>query len=94
MWIKWKYNDHGHPDFQEMELPKWMKEAYGTVENCLCERELVPIHSERFDPVRIEWKKLSRPTKKHLRAEITRLENEIETRQLKLSEYKSLLIYH
>jgi hypothetical protein len=59
MWIKWKYNDHGWPDFAELEIPDDL-DGYETVEEYLCEkRELcIPTWSERFLSGRVYWQKL------------------------------------
>lgn len=61
MWIKWKYNDHGHPDYERLEIPDDL-EGCSSVEEYLCEAGLVPTWSERFYAGRIKWHK-SKPNK-------------------------------
>lgn len=59
MWIKWKYNDHGWPDFKELEIPDDL-DGEECVEDYLCERRDlgIPTWGERFMSGRIHWEKL------------------------------------
>ncbi len=57
MWIKWKYNDHGWPDFAELEIP----EGYDSVKDYISNQGLVPTWSERFCESRIKWEKIDKP---------------------------------
>ena len=66
MWIKWKYNDHGWPDFKELEVPDAVFDEYGDIPNYLCELSLVPSYSERFMLSRVKWEIIEKPSKAHL----------------------------
>ena len=59
MFILWKYNDHGWPDFKELEIPDDL-DGEETVEDYLCERDMVPTWSERFMRGRIKWQKITK----------------------------------
>jgi hypothetical protein len=61
MWIKWKYNDHGHGGFRELEVPDDVEKTYGSVVDYICELGLVPTWSERFCTSRIKWEKIGGP---------------------------------
>ncbi len=60
MWIKWKYNDHGWPDFKELEIPDDL-DGWESVEEYLIERRdlFIPTWSERYMSERIKWEKLN-----------------------------------
>jgi hypothetical protein len=79
MWIKWKYNDHGHPDFRELEIPDDL-DGHSSVEDWICGHDLVPTWSERFTESRIKWEKL----------ELS--EKEVTTR--KVAKLKASIVYH
>ncbi len=91
MWIKWKYNDHGHKDFQELEIPNDTIKDYGCVAAYLEETERVPHWSERYCRTRIHWKKIRRPAKETLTRMISHLTSDIKWRREKLKELKSKL---
>ncbi len=97
MWIKWKYNDHGHPDFKELEIPTETysgKTYYGgeaSVEEYICELGLVPTWSERFDGSRIKWQKIRKPSKETILNKIDELKNGISWRKKKLKELNKLI---
>jgi hypothetical protein len=90
MWIKWKYNDHGHPDFKEAEIPDDF-DGESCVEDYICERGWVPTWSERFMAGRIKWKKIARPSKETLTKLIANRRDSIKYHQEKLDEYKKLM---
>lgn len=90
MWIKWKYNDHGHPDFKELEVPDDF-EGLESVEEYICERGLVPTWSERFMIGRIKWEKLSKPSADTVTAKINTLRAGVKWRNKKIKELKILL---
>jgi len=92
MWIKWKYNDHGHPDFKTLEIPDDF-DGYESVEEYLCEQRLVPVWSERFMAVRIKWKEIAAPipTKEQLEWRIKSLKDDIKTCQEKIRINQKLL---
>ena len=93
MFIKWKYNDHGHPDFKELEVPDDLG-GYESVEEYICERGLVPTWSERFMIGRIKWEKIAAPSKAFLASKISEFEAIIRGRRRKIKEYKQLLLNH
>lgn len=72
MWIKWKYNDHGHPDFKEVEIPDDF-DGYESVEEYICEMGWVPTWSERFMTERIKWERLTLPADEVKRRKIASL---------------------
>jgi hypothetical protein len=63
MWIEWKYQDHGHGDFEELEVPDDVIQEYGSLENYICEFGLVPTWSERFNVERIKIRQIEAPSK-------------------------------
>ena len=93
MFIKWKYNDHGHPDFQELEVPTETyngKTYYGgesSVEDYICELGLVPTWSERFLVGRIKWKRINKPSKEFLKKQIAGWKQDLKWRRAKIQEY-------
>lgn len=91
MWIKWKYNDHGHPDFKELEVPDDVVKSYGSVENYICEEGLVPTWSERFLSCRIKWEKIKAPRIETLKSEIAKLKEGISWRRKKMAQLKKLI---
>jgi len=90
MWIKWKYNDHGHPDFKELEIPDDL-DGWETVEEWICERGLVPQYSERFSTSRIKWEKLELTTEELKTRRIAGLEACIASHESALKEARSQL---
>lgn len=90
MFIKWKYNDHGHPDFRELEVPDDL-DGYESVEEWICEAGLVPTWSERFFAGRIKWEKLDKPSRDYVINRISGLKMEIGWRQQKIAELEELL---
>lgn len=84
MWIKWKYNDHGWPDFKELEIPDNL-DGYETVEEYLIERRDlgIPTWSERYMSGRVQWVKLKLSPQEIKRRKIADLESTIKyhTRQ-------------
>jgi hypothetical protein len=90
MWIKWRYNDHGHADFKELEIPDDL-DGYESVEDWICENGLVPTWSERFMSSRIKWQKLAKPNKETIEKKIRDTELRIKWETQKLAEYKKLL---
>ena len=84
MFIKWKYNDHGHADFQELEIPDDF-DGYDSVEEYLCEvTDLIPTWSERFMVGRIKWMEITKTTEEL--QEIARKEIEALKLQIKFNE--------
>ena len=83
MYIKWKYNDHGHPDFKVVEIPDDL-DGYETVEDYICEMNWVPTWSERFMVDRIKWSKVTL-TNEEL---IERLKTKIKGREIQLEADK------
>jgi hypothetical protein len=81
MWIKWKYNDHGWSDFQELEIPNDIG-GYENVKEYLCDqRELnIPTWSERFMLERVVWEKLELAPE--------------EIRRRRINVLKSAVTYH
>jgi hypothetical protein len=62
MWIKWKYNDHGWRDFQELEIPDDFDGEESVEDYLIQRRDLgIPTWSERFMVERIHWEKLNLP---------------------------------
>lgn len=65
MWIKWKYNDHGHGDFKDLEIPDDEvngldeTETNQAVRQYLCDHCDIPTWSERYMESRIKWEKLN-----------------------------------
>ena len=57
MFIKWKYNDHGHSDFKTVEIPDDL-DGYESVEEYICDHGWVPTWSERFWAGRIKWEQV------------------------------------
>ena len=90
MLIKWKYNDHGHPDFEELEIPDDF-DGYESVEDYLCEINLVPTWSERFMKSRIKWEKLNCPRKEILMNKISHLKNTIKWSRASIKKYEEML---
>jgi hypothetical protein len=94
MWIQWKYNDHGWPDFQELEMPDdWGGEE--SVIDYLIQREdlHIPVWSERFLLTRLHWKKLELPPEelkarkiKSLQSQIAMWERSLQHAQRQLAE--------
>jgi hypothetical protein len=91
MFIKWKYNDHGHPDFETLEVPDDVKTDYVSVADYICECGLVPTWSERFSMSRIKWEKIEIPPKQFLISQILQMKKDIDTQQLKIQQYQELL---
>ena len=64
MWIKWKYNDHGWPDFKELEIPDWALQEYDSVEESvrsyIIDNSNIPTWSERYLSGRIKWEKVEK----------------------------------
>ena len=88
MWIKWKYNDHGWPDFKELEIPDDL-DGFDTVENYFCEcTSLLPTWSERFMIGRLKWEKLNLPKKEIKARKVAKLLSQISIAQTSLLEYK------
>ena len=79
MWIKWKYNDHGGPDFKELEIPDDF-DGYETVEAYLIERSdlHIPTWSERYNSRRIHWEKLELPAEEVKARTVNRLKASIK----------------
>jgi len=96
MWIKWKYVDHGWPDFKELEIPDDLN-GWDTVEDylCSCEDLRIPTWSERFMVERIEWRRLNLSKSKIKARKVAELQAAItyHTRQLNqyVEELKALL---
>jgi hypothetical protein len=89
MWIKWKYNDHGHPDFKEVEIPDNL-DGEETVPDYICERGWVPTWSERFMKERIKWQRISRPSPNTVDTEIESLKSSIKYKKKELARLKEL----
>jgi hypothetical protein len=89
MWIKWKYNDHGWPDFKELEIPDDL-DGYETVEEYLIERNdlHIPTWSERYDSRRIHWEKLDLPVEEIKARQIRRLKSRITVCEAELTHLK------
>lgn len=81
MWIKWKYNDHGWPDFQELEIPDDL-DGCETVKEYLRGRDDlgIPTWSERFMGCRIKWEKLDLSAS--------------ETKARRISKLKAKILYY
>ena len=90
MFIKWKYNDHGHPDFKELEIPDDF-DGESCVEDYICERGLVPTWSERFMASRIKWEKLERPSKSYIEDKIKSAKSTIKWKREEIKRYEELL---
>ena len=97
MWIKWKYNDHGCPDFQELEIPDDL-DGEESVEDYLIQRRdlSIPTWSERYISGRIKWEKLSLSAKelkartiKRLKATVEYHKRYMEQAQQKLKKYET-----
>jgi hypothetical protein len=96
MWIKWKYNDHGAGGFKEIEIPDWATKEYKSIDDSvksyLCEHTgLIPTHSERFMPGRIEWKHLRKPSKEAVTKKILELKEGIKWRRQEVKWLSELL---
>lgn len=79
MWIRWKYVDHGWPDWAELEIPDDF-DGEESVEDYLIQRcDLnIPTWGERYDSRRIKWEKLNlSPEELHART-LRRLKVEVE----------------
>lgn len=96
MWIKWRYNDHGWPDFKELEIPDDL-DGEESVEDYLIERRdlHIPTWSERYDSRRIKWEKfilspeeLKARTLKRLKATIAYHENQLAQALKALVQYE------
>lgn len=90
-WIKWKYNDHEHGDWKEIELPDWLIEEYdktpaapeyvrfNLIRNWLIEdspvSNYIPSWSERYLPERVKWEKLEKPSRQTLLIKIKNHKN-------------------
>lgn len=90
MFIKWKYNDHGHPDFKELEIPDDF-DGYKSVEEYICEAGLVPTWSERFMVGRIKWTKLEKPSKEFLLSQLIDTKSSIKWRRKEVKRLNELL---
>lgn len=90
MWIEWKYNDHGHPDFKELEIPDDVVECYGSVEEYICDEGLVPTWSERFFAGRIKWRKIESPKPETISKLIDQYQKQIDWRVEKIKQLKTL----
>lgn len=76
MWIRWRYNDHGWRDFEELELPEDLS-GYESVEDYLIEHCRLPVWSERYDRRRIHWEKLELPADELERRRLKRIADTI-----------------
>ena len=96
MFIKWKYNDHGWPDFEELEIPDDLG-GHESVVDYLCAHDEVPTWSERFSTIRIKWKKVEKTPAQlkeislgkieRLKITIKGYQNEIKRLNKSLSKY-------
>lgn len=92
MWIKWKYNDHGWPDFAELEVPDNMG-GYETLEEYLIDHCSLPTWSERYDSRRIKWEKLNLPPEEERKRKMKRLSDEIKYHEYMLNTLRMELDY-
>jgi hypothetical protein len=84
MWVKWKYNDHGWPDWRELEIPDSAMQEYDSTHVCvvnyLIDNCRIPTWSERYTVRRIKWSKIEK-TKDQLKefnkAKILQKKNQI-----------------
>jgi len=90
MWIKWKYNDHGWPDFKELEIPDDF-DGCDSIEDYLCERGYVPIGIKRFLSSKIKWEKIDLTSQEIKARKITSLRSEIDYHTMCLADYKKEL---
>ncbi len=90
MWIKWKYVDHGHPDFKEAEIPDDLS-GETSVEDYICEAGWVPTWSERFMSGRIQWEKLDKPSKEFIEEQIKNLKVQMTWRRHEIKRFQGIL---
>jgi hypothetical protein len=93
MWIKWKYNDHGWPDFAELEIPDEALREYDTEEESIIMYIIdncnIPTWGERYMSGRIKWMpytKTPEELKKALQQKIEGLRFTIRRDQDKLNQ--------
>ena len=90
MFIKWRYNDHGCGDYEELEVPDNF-DGLASVAEYICELGLVPTYSERFSMGRIKWEKIENPSTEFVLNEIENLKREIAWRQTKIVRYSNII---
>lgn len=94
MFIKWKYNDHGWPDFKELEIPDDLDGEESVEDYLIQRRDLnIPTWSERYMSGRIKWEKLDLPAEevkarkvKSLKSQIAMWERYVQHSKQKLAE--------
>ena len=91
MYIKWKYNDHGHPDFKEVEIPDDL-DGWASVEAYICDQGWVPTWSERFMKERIKWEKVDYSPIELVQKAIDKNKNLLEIRQKEIEEMKKNIL--
>ena len=90
MWIKWKYNDAGWRDFEELEIPDGMG-GEETIEDYLIETCDLPTWSERFDMYRIKWEKLNLPPEEEKARKVKKLTALVAVYERQLQQTKDQL---
>ena len=90
MFIKWKYNDHGHADFKEVEIPDDF-DGYESVEEYICEMGWVPTWSERFMSSRIKWEKLNLSAAEELLRKQNNIKSSIAYHKRQVEAYEKIL---
>lgn len=86
-WVKWRYMDHGHKDWQELEIPA----EYDDPRGWICELDLVPTWSERYTPDRIKVERIERPSRETLERLIEERKTFIEYAKSELSRLERML---
>lgn len=91
MYIKYKYNDHGHSkDWLILEVPDDLAGCESILEYlCDC-TDIFPTWSERFHTDRIKFEKIE-PTKEMILEKISILEANVKYKLIKIEELKALL---
>lgn len=64
VFVKWRYNDHGWPDFKELEVPEWALQEWDSedesIENYIVENCNIPTWSERYMSGRLKWERITK----------------------------------
>lgn len=92
MWIKWRYMDHGWPDWAEAEIP----DDFDGYENA---REYIintpsfniPTWGERYMSERVYCEKIEKPSKETVQRVINNLKWKLGAMTIKLNEMEELL---
>ena len=90
--IRWWYVDHGWPQKGEwLEVPDGLEADPLEMREYLIEHTNIPTWSERYDPSRVQWELVDRPSDSWLCEEIERANNRIKVNQRRITRYRNIL---